>query len=426
MVILSVDGYSSKTIGRISISDEYMDNQTPNPQKKAEQKIARLTAWLGKYEIPLFFILAFAFTWIIYLCLDRMYISNSTVLGRWTLIAAFGPSVAAMLTARLTDPMRENPRVIQQVILFTLAFAVAFGVEWLDNKWWYHPINTPLMIADVILAFLAAFVISGVFSVRRGVKNLLQGLTRWRLGAGWYIVALGLWPVLVVSANALAPIFGLGAPSSPYHPTRMPLISLMIKSFFWFLLFGGPLNEEVGWRAFGLSKLQRRFSPLIASVIVGTLWGLWHVPLHLMGLAPMGPEGAIIRIFEIPRALVFTWLFNRTRQSLLPVLILHAAINTTSLFLSRNYIISSSSFYSWQSFSCLPTKCGFLLQKWRIQLQLPNNQQADFFRSFEDIRPCLYPVRVGKTGSPGCNDFILFAVGMCTSRFTDFYIIVIL
>ncbi len=318
-----------------------MDNQTTNLQKETEQKLPRLTDWLVKYEIPLFFILAFAFSWTIYFCLSRMHIGNSTILSRWTLIAGFGPSVAAILTARLTDPKRERPRPIQQAILFILAFAVAFGVEWLDHKWWHHPISTSLMTADVILVFLAALVISGVLSSRRGVKNLLQGFTRWRVGAGWYILALGLWPVLVVSANALAPLFGLDTPVSPYYPTRIPLISLLIESFVWYLLFGGPLNEEAGWRAFGLTKLQRRLSPLLASVIVGALWGLWHVPLHLMGLTPMGPQGAIIRIFDIPRAIVFTWLFNRTRQSLLPVLILHAAINTTSLFLARNYITSS-------------------------------------------------------------------------------------
>jgi membrane protease YdiL (CAAX protease family) len=303
----------------------------------AEQELPRLAAWVIKYEIPLFFILAFAFSWTIYLLLSRSHIG----FNRWTHVAAFGPSVAAMLLARLTGPQREKPRPIQHAILFVLAFAAAFGVEWLDHKWWYHQIGVPLIISDVILVFLAALVISGVLSSRRGVRNLLQGLTRWRVGAGWYILALGLWPALVVAANALATTLGLDVPVTPYHPTIIPIIPLIVESFFWYLLFGGPLNEEVGWRAFGLTRLQRRFSPLIASVIVGALWGLWHLPLHLMGLYPMGAQGAIIRIFSIPLAIVFTWLFNRTRQSLLLVLLLHASINTTSLFQARNYITSS-------------------------------------------------------------------------------------
>jgi membrane protease YdiL (CAAX protease family) len=145
-----------------------------------------------------------------------------------------------------------------------------------------------------------------------------------------------------MAANALALRFGLGVPVTPYHPTRIPILPLIIETFFWYLLFNGPLNEEPGWRAFGISRLQNRFNPLVASIIVGAMWGLWHVPVHLMGLFPMGLQGTLIRVFEIPLAIVFTWLFNRTQQSLLPVLILHATINTTHLFLARNPITSSA------------------------------------------------------------------------------------
>jgi membrane protease YdiL (CAAX protease family) len=114
-------------------------------------------------------------------------------------------------------------------------------------------------------------------------------------------------------------------------------VPLAVESFFWHLIFGGPLNEEAGWRGFAQTKLQGRYSPLTAGVIVGALWGFWHVPLHLMGFYPMGAKGAVIRVVSIPSGVVFAWLFNRTRQSLLPVLVLHAARNTTSLFVSRNY-----------------------------------------------------------------------------------------
>jgi membrane protease YdiL (CAAX protease family) len=116
---------------------------------------------------------------------------------------------------------------------------------------------------------------------------------------------------------------------------------LVIESFVWYLLFGGPLNEEPGWRGFALTRLQPRSNPLAASLIIGLCSGLWHVPLHLMGVFPGGQWGAVIRIFDIPTAILFTWLFNRTGGSLLPVLFLHSARNTTSLFLSRDYVISS-------------------------------------------------------------------------------------
>jgi membrane protease YdiL (CAAX protease family) len=247
-----------------------------------------------------------------------------------------------LFLARITDPLREKPRIIQQALLFMLVFAAALRIEWLDHKWWYHRIDNSVILADVILVSLIALVISSTLSSWRGIRHLTWGLGRWKINPGWYLLALGLWPVLVVAANALAPIFGMESPTRPYYPTIIPLQLLVIESLVWYFLFGAPLGEELGWRAFAQIRLQSRWNPLIASIIVGAFWGLWHVPLHLMGFYPVGPAGAIIRVLDIPKAIVFTWLFNRTRQSLWPVLLLHAAINTTSLFITRNYITASA------------------------------------------------------------------------------------
>jgi uncharacterized protein len=296
-----------------------------------------LREWIARNDVSLYFSVTFAFSWAIYACLSLIPIENQTVLSRWLLIAAFGPSVAAMLISGITDSATSKPKGLPYVICFASAFVAVGAVEWMDHKWWNHRVDAALILADLILVFLAALVISGVRSPWQGVRNLLSGLTRWRFGAGWYLLALALWPAVVLAGNALASGLGLGVPNKPSAPS-IPVVPLAIESFFWYLLFGGPLNEEAGWRGFAQTKLQRRFSPLTAGAIVGALWGLWHVPLHLMGMYPMGAAGAVIRIFSIPSGVVFAWLFNRTRQSLLPVLILHAARNTTSLFVSRNYV----------------------------------------------------------------------------------------
>jgi membrane protease YdiL (CAAX protease family) len=281
------------------------------------------------------------------------------------LIAAFSPSVTAMLISGLTNPAIAKPKGLPYAICFALAFVAVGAVEWLDHKWWNHRVDAALIVADLILVSLAALVVSGVRFPGQGVRDLLSGLTRWRFGAGWYLLALALWPAVVLGGNALAYSLGLGVPNKPWVPS-IPVVPLAIESFFWYLLFGGPLNEEAGWRGFSQAKLQRRFSPLTAGVIVGAFWGLWHVPLHLMGMYPMGAKGAIIRIFSIPSAVVFAWLFNRMRQSLLPVLILHAARNTTSLFVSRNYVTTELLFL------LLAVCVVFLDKMWRPLKRQPN------------------------------------------------------
>jgi membrane protease YdiL (CAAX protease family) len=115
------------------------------------------------------------------------------------------------------------------------------------------------------------------------------------------------------------------------------LLYAIPEYFLWFFLFGGPLNEEPGWRGFAMPRLQSRFSSLVATLILGTFWGLWHVPLHLMGMYYGGAWGALIRIQEIPRSVLFTWIYNRTKGSLLLAILFHTAINTTGFFLPRSF-----------------------------------------------------------------------------------------
>ncbi|MHB9028628.1 MAG: CPBP family intramembrane glutamic endopeptidase [Candidatus Latescibacterota bacterium] len=302
----------------------------------------RVTPLVRRHSVPLFFALAFAFSWIIYLIIYLVQIEQPTVLSRWCLIAAFGPSLAAMAVSRLTDSRRVDRPVLWRP-LFALFFVFAAGVEALDHFVFAHTVTTQLIIADGVLVLLAAIVLSGVVSPNAGIRNLLNGLKKWDVGIWWYVLALGVWPATVLLSNLLSPFLGMASSPNPTYPA-FPLGFVVAESFLWYLLFGGPLNEEAGWRAFALTRMQERFSPLTASIIIGALWGLWHLPLHLMGMYPFGAAGAVIRIFSIPLAIVFTWLFNRTGGSLIPVLFLHSSRNTTSLFLSRNFIVSEMLF----------------------------------------------------------------------------------
>lgn len=99
----------------------------------------------------------------------------------------------------------------------------------------------------------------------------------------------------------------------------------------------GPLGEEAGWRGFALPRLQARHSPLVASLLLSVIWGLWHLPLHLQGVYhgvfPDGMPGILLRIVtSAPTAILFTWLYNRTRGNLWLMVLLHTAVNNTAGF----------------------------------------------------------------------------------------------
>jgi hypothetical protein len=91
---------------------------------------------------------------------------------------------------------------------------------------------------------------------------------------------------------------------------------------------------------FCFTALAEQIQPVGGQYHSGCHLGILHVPLHFMGVYYGGALGSVIRLQEIPRAILFTWLYNRTKGSLLIVLLFHAAVNTTSLFLSRSFEIT--------------------------------------------------------------------------------------
>ena len=223
--------------------------------------------------------------------------------------------------------------------MFVPVLILAAGIEVLDHIYWEHQIDLGLILLSAVLVIVASLVMTRLLTNRVDAHLRLTGVTEWRFWV-WVPFALGFWPLLILAANAIAKLFALVMPANP-TPPDVAFPFLLLESFFWAFLFGGALNEESGWRGFALPRLQSRFSPMISSIILGAFWGLWHVPLHVIDVGMYGgnPWGAVIRIMDIPRAILFTWLYNRTNGNLLVVMLFHAAINTTSYFMSRSHVI---------------------------------------------------------------------------------------
>jgi membrane protease YdiL (CAAX protease family) len=105
-------------------------------------------------------------------------------------------------------------------------------------------------------------------------------------------------------------------------------------SFALVTVLGGPLLEEGGWRGFALPRMERLHGPLLASLILGVLWALWHLPEFLVSswTASMGGGGILSIILftlgAITFTIVITWVFNNTRASLLLAILVHSSIDT--------------------------------------------------------------------------------------------------
>jgi uncharacterized protein len=120
--------------------------------------------------------------------------------------------------------------------------------------------------------------------------------------------------------GALASFQGL-ATLSP-----LPLLVLFVYVFF----LGGPLGEEPGWRGFALPRLQRRYGPLVGSLILGPIWAFWHLPLFWAPAWNLPPTILNIVMFVIAATaftIVMTWVFNNTKGSLLIAVLVHTSFD---------------------------------------------------------------------------------------------------
>jgi membrane protease YdiL (CAAX protease family) len=180
-----------------------------------------------------------------------------------------------------------------------------------------------------------SFTIAGVIMIayvsgKAGLRELGRKLIRWRVGFRWYLFAL-----LPLILYTLAVIVAALSDDSIISSLDLSLASAgkilfsLEAGFFVYFFTRGALGEEPGLRGFALPRLQERHSPFIASAIIGILWAGWHLPVLL------DRDVASIIVFLLVAFLlsfIFTWLFNNTRQSLIPVMIFHASQNAEEMF----------------------------------------------------------------------------------------------
>ncbi|MEZ4621101.1 MAG: CPBP family intramembrane glutamic endopeptidase [Caldilineaceae bacterium] len=94
------------------------------------------------------------------------------------------------------------------------------------------------------------------------------------------------------------------------------------------------LGEEIAWRGFALPRLQQRCNGLTASLILGTLWAALHWVLWTVGIDNPLPSIALATIWTISLTIIITWLFNRTKGSVLLATLMHAATDTMFILVS--------------------------------------------------------------------------------------------
>ena len=164
-----------------------------------------------------------------------------------------------------------------------------------------------------------------------------------RIPLVWYPIILFFAPVLWTGAVLLDVLVG-GSAAPELIGQRLDFfrsVPSSIAPFVLLVLVNGPVPEELGWRGYVLGRLQERRNVLISSLILGTVWALFHLPLFYIKDTFHADRGAwsawfwLFMLQIVAASFIFTWIFNNTRHSTLAAILLHFAINLTAELVNR-------------------------------------------------------------------------------------------
>jgi uncharacterized protein len=215
-------------------------------------------------------------------------------------------------------------------------FALAYALSWswaiplaaahqVVHRGAVWPTHYPALLGPAI----AAVVVTAWTMGRPGLRDLGARLARWRVAPRWWLAAVSPATFLAFGLIALR-VAGKPLPTVADFGRFSGTPTIGLVGVFLLITFVGSLGEETGWRGYALPQLQRRFSPLTATLILAPLWFLWHLPqFPVIGTyRDFGPAGYMGMFLGLTcGAIVLTWLYNRSGGSILLVIVWHGVYN---------------------------------------------------------------------------------------------------
>jgi uncharacterized protein len=204
-------------------------------------------------------------------------------------------------------------------------FTLAFGIAWLAKPFALtdgdltkiSPLTTILLLVITLAPALATLV---VLALRRDAdekRAVRQRLLAWRAQPRWYLLALAVNSAVVLAAVGITAILGTRHLFAPAAFALAPFVLL------------GAFGEELGWRGLVLPWLLARLDAVRASLLLGAIAALWHLPLYLLE-PPLSQSLALflgLAAGLVAQAIIMTWIYQHTRGSLLLMVLFHASGN---------------------------------------------------------------------------------------------------
>jgi uncharacterized protein len=173
----------------------------------------------------------------------------------------------------------------------------------------------PLFMLAVYSPAIAALVLVTLRSGPQGLIGFLSRLLLWRCSAGWYAFLLLGIPAIFVAGSLLGGT--LFEKTFPFASMAQVLGAMV------FMLILGPV-EEIGWRGYALPLLQRKLAPIWAGLVLGVIWGVWHLPAFFLEGTPQSAWGFMpFFLGSVAVSVILTPMFNASRGSILLAALFH-------------------------------------------------------------------------------------------------------
>lgn len=220
------------------------------------------------------------------------------------------------------------------LMFYVLTFAICWGIavlfiifpEPLEAAFGPMGMYNPVFILYAFMPLIIALTLSAIFDGREGVRVWLSRCFQWKVRPVWYLAIL-------IGVPALAGLATLLSGQTLVFDPRFVLWAIFPG------LLIGPLSEEPGWRGYALPNLLKNNSLLKSGLIIGILWGIWHLPAYIIAGTPQesgNPTEAFLSfgLVAIGLNLLQAWIFSRTQGSALVAGIFFHWIYNTSMELA--------------------------------------------------------------------------------------------
>jgi len=237
--------------------------------------------------------------------------------------------------------IRRHPIASFLILFYGLGWACFVPALLGQSGFGILPVNIPLdpfRLLSIVLFAAVPFVVTKIVGEPGSARRLAAHVRHVRVGPQWYLIALfGPPAVLFIASIAIKGTAPISALVSNLANIPMAFVLPIV-----ILALLGNLWEETSWSGFVTTRLQARFGPLRASLIVAPLFGLYHLPLFFiigglsdapnhLPIAELPLYAAFLFIaFSGPMRILITWLYNSTGGSLPIVGLFHASINATA------------------------------------------------------------------------------------------------